>query len=182
MPISSSLIWWFSLHLAKSTSNEASGYIVFSNLLSLHPSSVKIFSSLPRSKTSTLWNCILPYIWGAEAKNCSLMTQINPLFIKRRSTNSFSNRGINLLNSENKKWMICIIERTQLRGWRQIRQENGFLKEAWTVDVTMQLTGAARIILEAQTLLKMMTISVAWEQFTQRSYFQINNRNEGIIM
>jgi hypothetical protein len=40
LPISSSLVWSFYLYLANSISYEAPHYVVFSNLLPLHPPSV----------------------------------------------------------------------------------------------------------------------------------------------
>jgi hypothetical protein len=58
LPISSVLTWSFWLHLAESTSYEASHYALFSNLLSLHPSSVPIFFSAPCFQTHSV--CVLP--------------------------------------------------------------------------------------------------------------------------
>jgi hypothetical protein len=52
--ISSSLTWSFQLYLANSTSYEAPDYAVFSNLISLHPFSVQIFSSAPYSQTPSV--------------------------------------------------------------------------------------------------------------------------------
>jgi hypothetical protein len=51
LPISSSLTWSF---LGKNTSYEAPHYAVFSNLLSLHPSLVQIFSA-PCSETPSVY-------------------------------------------------------------------------------------------------------------------------------
>jgi hypothetical protein len=51
--ISSALTWSFSIYLAKSTSYKPPHYTVFFNLLSLHLSSVQIFSSAPCSQTSS---------------------------------------------------------------------------------------------------------------------------------
>jgi hypothetical protein len=47
LPISSSLTWSFLLYLKKSTNYEAYQYAVFSNLPSLHPSSIPISSQHP---------------------------------------------------------------------------------------------------------------------------------------
>jgi hypothetical protein len=57
LQISFSLIWPFSLYLAKSTSYEALHYAILSNLLPVHPSSVTIFllatcSQIPSSLPS----------------------------------------------------------------------------------------------------------------------------------
>jgi hypothetical protein len=53
--ISSSLTWPFYLYLEKSTSYEAPHYAVLSNLLSLHLSLVKIFTSAPSSQTPSVY-------------------------------------------------------------------------------------------------------------------------------
>jgi hypothetical protein len=59
LSIPSSLTRSFSLYLGKSTSYEAPHYAVFSNFLSSHPSSVRIFSSASCSQTPTVY--VLPY-------------------------------------------------------------------------------------------------------------------------
>jgi hypothetical protein len=58
LPVSFSLTSSFQLYLAKSTSYEATHYVVFSNVLSLRLSSVQIFSSAPCSQTPSV--CIPP--------------------------------------------------------------------------------------------------------------------------
>jgi hypothetical protein len=55
LPISSSLTWSFNLYLENSTSYVGPHYVVFSNLLSLHLSSVQIFSSTPCSQTPSVY-------------------------------------------------------------------------------------------------------------------------------
>jgi hypothetical protein len=71
LPISFSLTLSFSLYLAKSTSYEAN-YAVFSNLLSLYPSSVQIFSSAPFSQTPSVYVPSFTRIQN-HMQNCSFV-------------------------------------------------------------------------------------------------------------
>jgi hypothetical protein len=62
LAISSSLTWSFLFYLATSISNKIPYYAVFSNLLTLHPSSVQIFSSAPYSQRSSVYTLL----WMSE--------------------------------------------------------------------------------------------------------------------
>jgi hypothetical protein len=72
LPISYSLTWSFWLYLMKNTSYGAPHYTVYSNLSSLHLSSVQIFST-PCSQTPSVY--VPPLMWEAKFRTHTLITE-----------------------------------------------------------------------------------------------------------
>jgi hypothetical protein len=74
LPMSSSLTWSFKLCLEESTSYEGPHYLIFSNLMSLHLSSVRIFST-PCSQTPSV--CVPP-LMSKTKFHTHTEPQVNP--------------------------------------------------------------------------------------------------------
>jgi hypothetical protein len=77
--ISSFLTWLFQSYFVNSTSYEAPRYSVFSNLLSLHPTLVQIFSPAPCSQTPPV--CVTSLISDQVSHSCKTTGEVIVLCI-----------------------------------------------------------------------------------------------------